>query len=208
MVDILKFFERTVIEILVGNRDCVSNKTSRIGLGILCSASSRSIWACLCVRCYSSSVARTGGRFSACCTRCAHRAERVGASLGASRAFILRVIIVIQVHVSHWPFNPVKNRILRVLYLAGFWGRFMVLTYRLGEITMFALSALSVCIAVSLSLIGRGIPALLRKLSQRDPWGDGRGHITRILAQYCHQRLTNSISMSMHCSRRSVLVSW
>ena len=45
MIGILKFSGGMVVEMLVGKRDCVSDKTSRIGSGMLYLANNRSIWA-------------------------------------------------------------------------------------------------------------------------------------------------------------------
>ena len=69
IVGILKFFEGIVVEMLVGKRDCVSERISGIRSRILRSASSRSIWAYICDKRSSSGVARTRSLFSACCSR-------------------------------------------------------------------------------------------------------------------------------------------
>ena len=60
IADILKFLGGIIEEMLVGKGDCVSKKTSRTGSRALCSASSRSICACICDRRFSSGVTQTG----------------------------------------------------------------------------------------------------------------------------------------------------
>ena len=87
---------------------------------------------------------------------------QVGASLRAGRVSILRVIIVVQVYVSHLPFKPVENRIPRVLCLAGFQGEFTISMYRLEGVLTSASSAPLTCVSVSSSLTDCGVLTLLR----------------------------------------------
>ena len=74
MVGILKFHGGKVAEMLTGNGDWVSDRTSRTRSIMLRSTSSRSICSCICVKRSSSGIARTKGQFSTCCSCYACRA--------------------------------------------------------------------------------------------------------------------------------------
>ena len=77
-----------------------------------------------------------------------------------------------------------------MLGLMGFQGGFAVLTHYSGGTLTSTPSTSLTHIGISLSLVGTGIPVLLRSLcllalliSKRDPLRDGRGHIGRVLAE-------------------------
>ena len=121
---------------------------------------------------------------------------QVSALLGASQVLVFGIVFIIQVRIAHYLLEPIEDRIPSTLDSMRFRGGFSILMPFSGGITTSAPSTPSASMGFSSSLIGRGVPDLLRRwnllalcVSKRDPQRDGEGHIGCVLAQSCYQRV-------------------